>query len=121
MNGGSLSDSDGLDMDEDDEDGGGGDSDSDDLNPSKLSEYDDDKCDKESMISQMTMSSASAKGGNGAAGAESISSSIENGRKYNSTRSGTSEKPRAAVNRTPSYYLNQVIFVTIVRVFKLLK
>lgn len=94
---GSLSDSDGLEMDDEDDD------DSDDLNPSKLSEYDDDKCDKESVISQMTMSSSSAKGGR--VGNGSVASSLENGRRAGGK--SMSEKPRAA--HSGSYQISQVL------------
>lgn len=114
-NGGSLSDSDGLDMNDDDDDD---DSDSDDLNPSKLSEYDDDKCDKESVISQMTMSSTSAKGGvngsgrggSGDDGREkgnygSVTSSLENGRRAEGKMS-SDEKPRSTYSG--SYLVSKV-------------
>lgn len=81
-------------MDDEDDD------DSDDLNPSKLSEYDDDKCDKESVLSGMTMSSSSARGN------DSVASSMENVRK--SAYRKKVEKPKG-VSHSGSSFINQVI------------
>lgn len=103
---GSLSDSDGLDDEDDDDDDS-------DIEPSNLSAYDDDKCDKESVISQMTMSSTSNKGVRiGGDKNGSVASSLENGRRTASGKSTNmaGEKPRA--NYSGSYLVSQVRFIS---------
>jgi hypothetical protein len=68
-------DTDDDDSDEDEDE----DTDDDDLNPSKLSEYDDDKCDKESMLSNLTRESSLQKSLNDIRHSQSSLDAIVNG------------------------------------------